>query len=69
MAPEVARGKYGSELDVYSMGVMLYEMLTGHVPFSGESTGEILMKHLTDQLIFSDNGRVVEMNFKLVSNN
>ena len=48
MAPEVARGKYGSELDVYSLGVMLYEMLTGHVPFSGESTGEILMKHLTE---------------------
>src|SRR5579863_2447254 len=48
MAPEVARGKYGSELDVYSLGVMLYEMLTGHVPFSGESTAEILMKHLTE---------------------
>ncbi|MBS0263005.1 MAG: serine/threonine protein kinase [Planctomycetes bacterium] len=48
MAPEVARGKYGSELDVYSMGVMLYEMLTGAVPFTGESTGEILMKHMTE---------------------
>lgn len=48
MAPEVARGKYGSELDVYSLGVMLYEMITGRVPFEGESTGEILMKHLTE---------------------
>lgn len=48
MAPEVARGRYGSELDVYSLGIMLYEMLTGHVPFQGESTGEILMKHLTE---------------------
>ncbi|MBI3865855.1 MAG: serine/threonine-protein kinase, partial [Planctomycetia bacterium] len=48
MAPEVARGKYGSELDVYSLGIILYEMLTGFVPFSGESTGEILMKHLTE---------------------
>jgi hypothetical protein len=48
MAPEVAHGKYGSELDVYSLGVILYEMLTGRVPFEGESTGEILMKHMTE---------------------
>lgn len=48
MAPEVARGKYGSELDIYSLGVMLFELLTGQVPFDGESTGEILMKHLTE---------------------
>lgn len=48
MAPEVARGKYGSELDVYSLGIILFEMLTGKVPFEGESTGEILMKHLTE---------------------
>jgi hypothetical protein len=48
MAPEVARGKYGSELDIYSLGIMLFELLTGQVPFDGESTGEILMKHLTE---------------------
>ncbi|MSR57148.1 MAG: serine/threonine protein kinase [Planctomycetaceae bacterium] len=48
MAPEVAHGKYGSELDVYSLGIMLYELLTGQVPFNGESTGEILMKHMTE---------------------
>jgi hypothetical protein len=46
MAPEVAHGKYGRELDVYSLGIIAYEMLTGRVPFEGESTGEILMKHL-----------------------
>ena len=48
MAPEVARGKYGHELDLYSLGVIVYEMLCGQVPFDGESTGEILMKHLTE---------------------
>ncbi len=47
MAPEVARGRYGREVDIYAMGVMLVEMLTGHVPFDGETTAEILMKHLT----------------------
>ena len=47
MAPEVARGRYGREVDVYAMGIMLYEMLTGNVPFDGQTTAEILMKHLT----------------------
>ena len=49
MAPEVARGQYGPEVDVYSLGVMLYEMITGKLPFNGETTAEILMKHLTAQ--------------------
>jgi hypothetical protein len=47
MAPEVANGRYGKEIDIYALGIMLYEMLTGHVPFEGESVGEVLMKHLT----------------------
>lgn len=47
MAPEIAHGRYGKEVDVYAIGVMLYEMLTGKVPFDGESTGEILMKQLS----------------------
>jgi eukaryotic-like serine/threonine-protein kinase len=49
MAPEVAKGRYGLEVDVYAMGIILYEMLTGRVPFEGESTGEILMKHLSEK--------------------
>ncbi len=47
MAPEIANGRYGQEIDIYALGIMLYEMLTGHVPFEGESVGEVLMKHLT----------------------
>lgn len=49
MAPEVANGRYGKEIDLYALGIILYEMLTGHVPFEGESVGEVLMKHLTAQ--------------------
>ncbi len=49
MAPEVAHGRYGKELDIYALGAILYELLTGRVPFDGESVGEVLMKHLTAQ--------------------
>lgn len=49
MAPEVAKGRYGREVDVYSLTVILYELLTGKVPFDGETTAEILMKHLTER--------------------
>jgi hypothetical protein len=47
MAPEIGKGSYGKEIDVYALGVMLYELLTGRVPFEGESSQEIIMKHLT----------------------
>ena len=47
MAPEIASGKYHKPIDVYAMGVIIYEMLTGRVPFEGETVGEVLMKHLT----------------------
>jgi eukaryotic-like serine/threonine-protein kinase len=49
MAPEVAHGRYGREVDVYSLGIVVYELLTGRVPFVGESAGEILMKHLSEK--------------------
>jgi serine/threonine protein kinase len=49
MAPEIANGRYGKEIDIYALGVIAYEMLTGRVPFEGESVGEVLMKHLTAQ--------------------
>src|SRR5262245_12074135 len=49
MAPEIATGNYNKQVDIYAAGIILYEMLTGKVPFEGESVGEILMKHLTAQ--------------------
>jgi len=47
MAPEISTGKYHKPIDIYAMGVILFEMLTGRVPFDGETVGEVLMKHLT----------------------
>jgi hypothetical protein len=47
MAPEIGRGQYGREIDIYALGIMLYELLTGQVPFDGESCHEIIVKHLT----------------------
>jgi len=47
MAPEIGVGKYDRSIDIYALGVMLYEMLTGQVPYLGGSAGEILMKHMT----------------------
>lgn len=48
MAPEIGKGVYGKGIDVYALGIILYELLTGEVPFDGESSQEIIMKHLTD---------------------
>jgi eukaryotic-like serine/threonine-protein kinase len=47
MAPEIGKGEYGKEIDIYSLGIILYELLTGNVPFDGESSQEIILKHLT----------------------
>ena len=47
MAPEVSTGNYSQSIDIYACGILLYEMLTGRLPFDGESDGEILMKQMT----------------------
>jgi len=47
MAPEIGRGEYGREIDLYALGIILYEMLTGRLPFDGETCHEIIVKHLS----------------------
>lgn len=47
MAPEIKSGKYDKHVDVYACGVLLYQMLTGLVPFDGVTAAEVLLKHLT----------------------
>ncbi len=48
MAPEISTGNYNRQIDIYSAGILLYEMLTGQVPFDGQSPGEVIAKHLTE---------------------
>ncbi|MEX0792888.1 MAG: serine/threonine-protein kinase [Pirellulaceae bacterium] len=48
MAPEIGKGRYGKEIDIYALGVILYQIVTGRLPFDGESTQEVLYKHMLD---------------------
>ncbi|GEM_PF-6572157 len=50
MAPEQAQGRADNRSDLYALGIILYQMLTGTVPFSGNSYTEVLIKHQKDPL-------------------
>ena len=51
LAPELARGESASfQSDIYSLGICFYELLTGEVPYRGESPVQVAMKHLKDEM-------------------
>src|SRR5262249_45911730 len=50
MAPEQVIGILSPASDIYAVGVLLYRMLTGHLPYDAESAGEMALKHANEAI-------------------
>ena len=51
LAPETTRGETPSnQVDIYALGIVFYELLTGNVPFHGDNPVQIAMKHLREEI-------------------
>jgi serine/threonine protein kinase len=51
MAPEMAQGQtVDYRADIYELGIVLFEMLSGHVPFTGNTSYAVIIKHIQDSL-------------------